>query len=83
MNILKGKKVHFNDHYLIVELDDGRIIQTPLDWYPELKRATIEQMRNYRFICRGTGIEWEALDYQLNIESMFYYSDMKKNRQVA
>jgi len=70
MNISKGKRVTFNDRYLNVELEDGRIISTPLDWYPELKKATLEQLANYRFICKGTGIEWEDLDCQLSIESM-------------
>lgn len=70
MNILKGKKVTFNDTHLNVELEDGRIISTPLDWYPELKKATLEQLRNHRFICKRTGIEWEDLDCQLSIESM-------------
>ena len=70
MNTLKGKKVSFDDSYLNVELSDGRIISTPLKWYPELSKATVKQLKNYSFICRNTGIEWEELDYQLSIESM-------------
>ena len=68
--LVKGKRITFNDRYLNVELEDGRIISTPLDWYPELKEATLEQLKNYHFICKGTGIEWEDLDCQLSIESM-------------
>jgi hypothetical protein len=70
MNTLKGKKINFDDRYLSVELEDGRIISTPLDWYPELKKATIKQIQDYKFINRGTGIEWAELDYHLSIESM-------------
>jgi hypothetical protein len=70
MNTLKGKSVSFNNNYLIVELEDGRIISTPLDWYPEFKNATLKQIKNYIFICRKTGIEWHELDYHLNIEAM-------------
>jgi hypothetical protein len=34
MNILaKGKSVHFDDRYLHVELEDGRVILTPMSWY--------------------------------------------------
>ena len=68
--LIKGKRITFNDRYLNVELEDGRIISTPLDWYPELKEATLEQLKNYHFICKGTGIEWKDLDCQLSIESM-------------
>lgn len=70
MSTIKGKKVFFNNNYLSVELADGRIITTPLDWYPELKNATIEQIANYKFICRKTGIEWSSIDYHLSIEAM-------------
>ena len=83
MNAFKGKRVHFNDDYLIVELEDGRIISTPLDWYPELKKATIEQIKNYHFICRSTGIEWEDLDYQLSIESMLIGENKSHHTAVA
>ncbi|MDP3008001.1 MAG: DUF2442 domain-containing protein [Methylococcales bacterium] len=71
MNILtKGKAVHFDDRYLHVELEDGRVILTPMSWYKELQTATFKQLTNYQFICQGTGIEWNELDYHLSIESM-------------
>ena len=66
----QGKAIHFDDRYLHVELQDGRIISTPMDWYPELREATMSQLKDYSFICRGTGIEWSGLDYHLSIESM-------------
>lgn len=72
MNTLKGKSVSFNNNYLIVELEDGRIISTALDWYPELKNATVKQIRNYQFVCRKTCIEWSDLDYHLSIEAMIH-----------
>jgi len=70
MNISKGKAVHFDDCHLHVELQDHRIISTPMEWYPELQQATLRQLNDYQFICDGTGIEWLELDYHLSIESM-------------
>jgi len=70
MNSFKGKTVHFDDKYLHVELEDGRIISTPMEWYPELRKASLNQLSNYSFICRGTGVEWPDLDYHLGIEAM-------------
>jgi hypothetical protein len=55
---------------LHVELEDGRVILTPMLWYKELQEASLKQLANYRFICKGCGIEWPELDYQLSIESM-------------
>lgn len=78
MSTLKGKNIHFDDQYLHVTLKDGRIISTPMKWYRELQKATLKQLSNYQFICRGTGIEWPDLDYQLSIESMLYTSSQKR-----
>jgi hypothetical protein len=36
-------KVDFNDDMLQVTLKDGRMIATPLEWYPSLAQATSEQ----------------------------------------
>lgn len=78
MNILiKGKSVCFDNKYLHVELTDGRIILTPLIWYPELQQATIKQLNNYRFICKNTGIEWPDLDYHLSIAAMMINTQTK------
>ncbi len=68
---IEAKNVRFDDTYLHIELMDGRIISTPLDWYKELKNANLPQLKNWKFICKGTGIEWTDLDYHLSIESMF------------
>ena len=70
MNSFKAKNLTFDENYLRVELEDGRIISTPLTWYPELLKLSDSEKQNFTFICRGTGIEWENIDYQLSIESM-------------
>jgi hypothetical protein len=70
MNSLIGKAVSFDGRHLHVELSDGRIISTPMAWYPELQHATVEQINHYTFICAGTGVEWPDMDYHLSIESM-------------
>ena len=70
MSGFTGKNVHFDDTYLHVELEDGRIISTPMKWYPELVAAPVKAIRNYCFICDGAGIEWPTIDYHLSIEAM-------------
>ena len=72
MNILgiRGKNVRFSDNMLIVELEDGRIIGTPISWYKPLQEAKLSELNDYHFICDNTGIEWENLDYHLSIISM-------------
>ncbi len=68
--LVSGKAVRIDSQYLHVELADGRIISTPLNWYRELLAADDAQRAQYQFICGGSGIEWPQLDYQLSIESM-------------
>jgi len=72
--LIKGKEVHFDDEYLHVKLEDGRIISTPMEWYKPLREASISELKNYKFICMNTGVEWESIDYYLNIESMLEHS---------
>ena len=72
--LIKGKEVHFDDEYLHVKLEDSRIISTPMEWYQPLKKASIAELKDYKFICMNTGIEWESIDYHLNIESMLNFS---------
>jgi hypothetical protein len=72
--LIKGKEVHFDEEYLHVKLEDNRIISTPIEWYEPLKKATITELKNYKLICLNTGIEWESIDYHLNIENMLEVS---------
>jgi len=70
MNGLKAKEVHIDDQFLHVDLEDGRRISTPITWYPTLLEAKLQELKDYQFICDGTGIEWESLDYHLSVENM-------------
>lgn len=83
MNGFKGKTIHVDDNYLHVGLVDGRVISTPINWYPELESATLLQIKNYKFICDGTGIEWPEIDYHLSIEAMFFGSQEQEVAAVA
>ncbi|MBL7962046.1 DUF2442 domain-containing protein [bacterium] len=64
---IKAKKLSFNDEYLIVELEDARILQIPLIWYPRLYNATKKQLKHYKWIGKGSGIEWPELDEHLSV----------------
>lgn len=75
---IKGKAVHFDDRFLHVELEDGRIISTPMEWYTDLQSATLRELKNWTFICHGTGIEWPDIDYHLSIESMLAFHAEKR-----
>ena len=56
------------DQMLRVTLADGRIIATPLAWYPRLASATPEQQASYEL--GFAGIHWPALDEDLSVNGM-------------
>lgn len=60
--------VEFKEGMLLVRFQDGRLIGTPLDWYPRLMAATPEQLKHYELSTFG--IHWEELDEDLSIEGM-------------
>lgn len=62
--------VELTDDALIVHLDDGRTITTPLAWYPRLVFATPEERNNCEILGRGTGIHWPDLDEDLSVAGM-------------
>jgi hypothetical protein len=55
---------------LTVSLDDGRVISTPISWYPRLLHATENERKNYRLIGNGNGIHWPDLDEDISIQGL-------------
>jgi hypothetical protein len=60
--------VEIKDGRLLVTLRDGRLIGTPLDWYPRLVSASAAQLAAVEFSTAG--IHWDDLDEHLSIEGM-------------
>jgi len=56
------------DDSVIVNLKDGRVITTPLEWYPRLVHGTPAERNNVE-ICL-LGIHWPDLNEDLSIEGM-------------
>ncbi|MPR34224.1 DUF2442 domain-containing protein [Salmonirosea aquatica] len=52
----------FTPDKMNVFLEDGRELAVPLEWFPALRDATVEQLNNWRFIGNGEGIHWPELD---------------------
>jgi hypothetical protein len=62
--------VHCTEDALHVRLADGREISAPLEWYPRLRNATVEQRKNWRLIGHGLGIHWEEVDEDISVEGL-------------
>jgi len=62
--------VSFEDDMLQVFLSDGREIRVPLEWFPKLRNATLEERRHWQLIGKGIGIHWPDLDEDLSLEGL-------------
>ena len=60
--------VDFDDSLMWVELDDGRKLGVPINWYPRLAKGSLAERRD--FFISPAGLHWEALDEDISIEGM-------------
>lgn len=74
MENFTAKTVWFDETRVYVELNDGRVIGSPLAWFPRLEHATPEQRNHYELVAGGYGIHWEDLDEDLTAEGFLTYS---------
>jgi Protein of unknown function (DUF2442) len=68
-NIL-ATKVWFSKDMLYVLLQDGREIGVPMLWFPRLRKASMEQLNEWRLIGNGVGIHWESIDEDISISAL-------------
>src|SRR5713226_4972047 len=62
--------VKVTDDELTVQLEDGRRLAVPLAWYPRLLHGSKRERARWRFIGRGIGIHWPALDEDISVEGL-------------
>ena len=68
-NVL-ASEVWFSKDMLFVHLQDGREIGVPLLWFPRLRKASEEQLNEWRLIGNGVGIHWESIDEDISISAL-------------
>jgi hypothetical protein len=60
--MVSAKLVWFKKSRIFVAFTDGRIVGAPIDWYPNLRKGTDEQMKKYELWDEGRWIHWESLN---------------------
>jgi hypothetical protein len=66
----RAEDVRVTNDTLIVDLNDGRTISVPLEWFPRLLHATHEERSNWRLIGKGYGIHWEEIDEDISVKGL-------------
>lgn len=64
---VSASKVWLTEDTINLELIDGRIVSVPLVFYPTLADASKEDRSNFKLFGMGTGINWPALDVDLEV----------------
>ena len=75
--------VDFTPDSLVVQLEDGRTLSVPLEWFPSLRQASDAQRRNYSFIGGGVGMHWPDLDEDLSVRGLLAPSQVKQFRDAG
>lgn len=68
--VARARNVRFDDDMMFVDLVDGRVIGVPLEWFPTLRDASLEQRNTWRLIGQGIGINWPTLDEDLSVRGL-------------
>lgn len=55
---------------LTVALRDGREISAPLDWFPKLKQASVQDLAVWETAAAGHGIHWPRIDEDLSVDGL-------------
>lgn len=62
--------ISFTNEKMVIYFQDGRELAIPLEWFPKLRSASIEQLKKWRFIGDGEGIHWKELDEDVLVANL-------------
>jgi four helix bundle protein len=67
---VRAKDVKCSEGSLIVELEDGRTITAPLDWFPRLLHGSTDARARWNLSGHGEGIHWPELDEDISVPAL-------------
>ena len=79
----KIKNIWFDEKRIYMKTTEGRVLSRPLEAYPELKEASMEQRNDFTIDEEGTSIRWEELDADMHISSFYETNEPNGQNEVA
>lgn len=79
----KIKNLWFDGNRIYMRSSEGRVLSRPLEAYPELEEASVEQRNDFVIDEDGQAIRWETLDADMHISSFYETSEPDKRNEVA
>ncbi len=77
------KNLWFDGNRIYMRSTEGKVLSRPLEAYPELQEASVEQRNDYSIDSDGTAIRWESLDADMHISSFYETSEPVADNSVA
>ena len=77
----RALRVEVLDGDLVVNLEDGRTVYVPLEWFPKLRDASPDALGDWRLVGRGVGIHWPKLDEDLSVRGLLVPEHVFQRRQ--
>jgi hypothetical protein len=71
----RARSLEFVPDALVVQLEDGRSLTVPLEWFPRLRDATSEQRNRWEPIGPGLGFHWPDLDEGISVAGLLGLPD--------
>ena len=71
----RARTLEFVPDAFIVHLQDGRSLTVPIEWFPRLRDATVEQRNRYEFSGSGYGIHWPEIDEDISVPGLLGLPD--------
>mgnify|MGYP006300593191 CR=1 FL=1 len=76
-----ASRVYVTEDTLTVDLEDGRTIAVPIEWFPRLVYATPDERGDWRLIGHGEGIHWPALDEDISVAGLLAGIPSRESQQ--
>jgi len=74
MNTLNNRtliqSLGFGDEKMYIELTTNRVLAVPYSYTERLKKASREELEDYRLIANGIGIHFDAIDEDISLEGI-------------
>jgi len=79
----KIKKVWFDTNRVFVLTDEGEELSRPLEAFPVLKDASVEERMDFRIGRFGDDIRWQKLDEDVHISSFYETTEPNPENEVS
>ena len=66
----RARSLEFGQFSFTVDLYDGRTLTVPLEWFPRLREAAPEELKNWELVGRGIAIHWPTLDEDIGVAGL-------------